>query len=330
MLPIRTPYVFAMAGSLALLAGCSGAQGTASGTQTGSAGITAALLTPVTGLSFYTTMQCGAKAAAAELGVSLTLATSKDYTVPVQTTALQGLTAQKRDGLLFVPVDPVAMSGQLKRVIDSGTKVVTVDTGPMVPPIESSTVVASGEEGGALAAKAMADKIGGSGTVLLVSIDPTVNALEDRVKGFTEFMKTNHPNVVVLPTQYAGTDSNKAAQITSATILSHPDLAGVFATAEADAVGVASGVRSSGKTGKVAVVSYDTSPSEVKDLKAGAYDALVAQDPYTEGSESMKALVSVIKGQEVKSVTKIPLKLVTAGNVDEPDVAKYLYVDACK
>ena len=58
-----------------------------------------------------------------------------------------------------------------------------------------------------------------------------------------------------------------------------PDIVGVFAANLFSAEGTATGVRQAGKSAQVKIVSFDAGPNQVKALKEGTVQALVAQQP---------------------------------------------------
>ena len=53
----------------------------------------------------------------------------------------------------------------------------------------------------------MAELIGGEGKVAIIAHDQTSRTGIDRVKGFTDQIKANIPNVTIVDTQYGAGDS---------------------------------------------------------------------------------------------------------------------------
>src|SRR4029078_13407961 len=163
--------------------------------------------------------------------------------------------------------------------------------------------------------------------------DPGVAANQERVDGFTKVLKEKYPNIKVLPTEYPGTDQNKAAEIVSAALQAHPDLKGIYTTHSNAAVGTSSAVIGAGLGGKVKIIAYDAEPQQVRDLKAGVYDALVVQSPYLEGYNSVKLVTQILRGEvdasKLDDVASPPMVVATRDNLDSPEVKKGLYVDSC-
>jgi ribose transport system substrate-binding protein len=281
------------------------------------------------GIPFYTTMQCGAQDAAKKYGVNLTWQGPSQWDLSLQMPMINAALQRHPDAMALAPTDPVAL---IKTVQDAGIPVVTVD-GNLSQPVDIQNIRTDNKAAGGLAADALGAAIGGAGSVLVLALSPGVSANQDRVDGFVTEMKAKYPNVTVLPTQYAGTDQRKAADITAATIQSKSDLKGIYTTNGDTAVGASGAVIAASKQGKIKIVAYDANPQQVRDLKAGIYDGLVVQAPYLEGYDAVELLVQVLnKSVDPASLPDVkypPMIVATRDNLDTPEVQKYLYVDSC-
>ena len=137
----------------------------------------------------------------------------------------------------------------------------------------------------------------------------------------------------MLPIQFPGGDSNKASQDVSATIQAHPDLKGVYTTYAIASNAAASSILAAGKRGKIKLVAYDADPKEVSDLKSGIFDALVVQNPYQEGFDSVTLVAKLVRKQV--SASAVPYQayptsyIATRANINAPWLQKYLYKVSC-
>ena len=77
-------------------------------------------------------------------------------------------------------------------------------------------------------------------------------------------------------------------------------------------------------TGKVILVGFDSSPNLIDDLKAGAIDSLVLQNPFKMGYESVKAIVAKLNGQTPPRVIDTGVKLLTLDNLETPEMKQLL------
>jgi len=285
------------------------------------------------GIPFYTTMECGARDAAKDLGVELNWQGAPQWDINLQMPILQAAIERSPKGMVLAPNDPAA----LITIVDDLVKnkkipVVTVD-GNLNQPVDVQNIRTDNLTAGGLAAEAMAKAIGGEGTVLIVALNPGVVGNQQRADGFIKVLKEKYPKINVLPIEYPGSDQNKAAEVVAAALQAHPDLKGIYTTHSNAAVGTSSAVIGAGLGGKVKIIAYDADPQQVRDLKAGVYDALVVQSPYIEGYNSVKLVTQILRGEvdpaKLEKVAYPPMVVATRDNLDTPEVKKNLYVDAC-
>jgi len=285
------------------------------------------------GIPFYTTMECGARDAAKELGVELNWQGAPQWDINMQMPILEAAIERDPDGMVLAPNDPDA----LITIVDDLVKnkkipVVTVD-GNLNEPVDVQNMRTDNLTAGGLAAEAMAQAIGGEGTVLIVALNPGVVGNQQRADGFLNVLKEKYPKITVLPIEYPGSDQNKAAEVVAAAIQANPDLKGIYTTHSNAAVGTSSAVIGAGLGGKVKIIAYDADPQQVRDLKDGVYDALVVQSPYLEGYNSVKLVTQILRGEvdpaTLEDVAYPPMVVATRDNLDTPEVKQGLYVDAC-
>jgi ribose transport system substrate-binding protein len=284
------------------------------------------------GIPFYTTMECGARAAAAEFGVKLNWQGAPQWDIAQQMPILQAAIERDPKGMVLAPNDPDALISIVDGLVKKGIPVVTVD-GNLNQPVDTQNMRTDNLTAGGLAGEAMAKAIGGEGTVLIVALNPGVIGNQQRADGFVKVLKEKFPKIKVLAIEYPGSDQNKAAEVVAAAIQAHPDLKGIYTTHSNAAVGASSAVIGAGLGGKVKIVAYDADPQQVRDLKNGVYDALVVQSPYLEGYDSVKLITQILRGEvdpaKLEHVYYPPMMVATRDNIDSPEVKKALYVDAC-
>lgn len=109
----------------------------------------------------------------------------------------------------------------------------------------------------------------------------------------------------ILATPYPETSYTKASELVSSAILEHPYLKGFYATHFAAATGAAAEILQAGRQGDIKLVAFDAGLQQVCDLRAGVYDALIAQERYTMGHGSVWLLLQFLSGE------------VTASNIDQ-------------
>src|SRR5208282_1047826 len=113
---------------VALAAVAFGAIAAASGAQAADKKFTIALIPGLTTDAFYITMHRGAQAAADVLGDTLVFQGASNWNTVLQVPVVDAVIARHPDAILIAPTDKVQLVQPLKKAIDAGIKVITVDT----------------------------------------------------------------------------------------------------------------------------------------------------------------------------------------------------------
>jgi len=283
---------------------------------------------------FYQVMQLGVEAAAEDMGVEVVTQIPPTWGVEVQTPILDAMVARgDLDYIIIAPTDKDQMVGPLEAARDAGIGVITVDTflgdgdyvnGPVTFPI--SYIGSDNVEGGRIAARGLAEAIGGEGRVYINSTNPNVSSVEGRVIGFTEVMENEYPDIEIVGVDFNLDDMNTAVSQTAAVLERVPDLAGVFGTNVFSAQGAGTAVINAGLGGEVQVVAYDATQFAIEQLREGVISLVLAQKPFDMGYMAVQFAVADAAG-----VTSLPRRVQTGfaiiniDNVDDPEVARFIY-----
>ena len=285
----------------------------------------------VIGDNFYITMDCGARAKAAALG-NITIDTQgpERFDQTLQTPILNAVVQSHPSAIMMAPNDRRGMIAPIQAAIDAGIPVLCVDT-TIESDIQLADVATDNVAGGRLAARGLAEAIGGKGKVFVVNVKPGISTTDQREEGFREAIAKEFPDIEYLGQEYCEDDANIAAQVTSARLQSDPDLSGIFGTNLFAAQGAAAALRQQGLQGKVKMVGFDAGPTQVQDLRSEVVDLLIAQHPGDIGEVAIQLLHDFL----TTGTPPDPKELVTGAtivsrdNIDDPDVARYLYVSDC-
>src|SRR5712692_4933205 len=100
----------------------------------------------------------------------------------------------------------------------------------------------------------------------------------------------------------------------------HPDLADIFATNLFAGEGSATALQGAGKQGKVKLIEFDAGPTEVRALKAGQVQGLIAQHPYDIGQQGVQMAVDYLKTKQLPANKQITIgtSFVTPSNLSAP------------
>jgi ABC-type sugar transport system substrate-binding protein len=279
---------------------------------------------------FYVTMECGAEAEAAKLGVTLTVNGPSTFSVPLQKPLIDDALVTKPDVLLVAPTDSSALDPDLEKVQANGTKIVFVDTSSSNTSLGISRISSDNAAGGKLAADTLGSMLGGKGTVAVISVAKGVSTTDARVAGFQQEMDAKFPGIKLLAEQNDDTDSVTAAtQFIEADISGNPSLNGAFAANVVTAEGVAAGVQHAGMTGKVKLATFDADATQMQMMSQGTIQLAIAQEPAVEGADAVQQAVNALTGKPVQANIATPLIAVTPQNMTSSSVKPYIYVGSC-
>ena len=323
---------------IAALFGAAGIAAMAAGSPTPAAAqdkCTIALIPGLTTDAFYITMRKGAEMAAQAVGCELLFQGAPDFNPVTQVPVLQAVIARKPNAILIAPTDKQQLIAPLQQAVDAGIPVITVDTfiddgryqnGEGAGDFPLSYIATDNVLGGFLAGLALAKQVDGKGKVYVANVKPGISTTDQREEGFKAAMK-NFPDITVLETQFNDDDANKAASQVQAVYARNNDLDGVFGANLFSAIGAADGVKALGRQGEIRVVAFDAPSRIVDDLKSGLIDLAVAQHPAEIGYYGVMTAYAVIHGQSVPPLIGTGATIMTKDNIDDPDVAKFVYSD---
>lgn len=260
---------------------------------------------------FFVQIRSGAQAEAKKLGLDLTV-TDAQNDASQQANQLQNFTSSNYGAIIVNPVDSDAASNSVKAADKAKIPVIAVDRGVNKAAVD--TLVASDNiAGGELAAKTVAEKLGGTGKIVILQGQAGTSAARERAEGFAKGLKA-YPGIQVLAQQPADFDRTKGLDVMSNLLQAHPDVQGVIAANDEMALGAIKALGS--KAGKsVSVVGFDGTPDGLTAVKQGTLYASVAQQPSQLGKIAVDNALRAAQGKKVETTVKVPVKVVTKENV---------------
>ncbi|MGW1257256.1 ABC transporter permease/substrate-binding protein [Streptomyces sp. NPDC002513] len=274
--------------------------------------------TPKVGLSlstlnnpFFVQIKQGAQAEAKKRGVDLTV-TDAQNDASQQANQVQNFTSSGLGAIIVNPVDSDAAGPSVRAADKAGIPVVGVDRG--VNKAKTAALVASDNvEGGKLGAKALAEKLGGKGKIVILQGLAGTSASRERGAGFAEGLKA-YPGIQVVAEQPADFDRTKGLDVMTNLLQAHPDVQGVFAENDEMALGAIKALGAKAGT-SVQVVGFDGEPDGLAAVKAGTLYASVAQQPSQLGRIAVDNALRAAQGKKVEESVMVPVKVVTKENV---------------
>jgi len=287
---------------------------------------TVAFVPGITTDAFYISMKRGVDQKARELGINILYQGAPEWDYTKQTPIIESIIAKKVDLLITAPTNAETMIAPLKKCVDAGIPVITVDTNIKDDSFIVANITSDNLQGGKIAVDTLAKILGSKGEVALINTKPGVTTTDDRQKGFIEGLKA-YPDMKLVSQQYCNDQAEIAAAQVQDIYLAKPNLKGVFAANVISANGVQAGLKAKGLTGKVALVAYDAGPAQVEGLKAGNITSLVVQKPLAEGATTVEYAYYYLTGQKdkIEKNKLIPAVIATKENMDDPEISKWFY-----
>ena len=273
---------------------------------------------------FWKSVEAGALAAGREFNVDIVwkgAAQETDYTGQIN--IVEDAINRRVDGIVLAPSHGDSLVTPVLRAQKEGIPVVIFDSGISTDQY-ISYIATDNRQGGVVGAERLAEKLGGKGKVAILGVKKGSVSTDQREDGFQETIKTKYPGIEIVQFLYGEADRAKSLDRASDILTAHPDLNGIFASNESSSVGAVQAIKQRSLVGKVILVGFDSSPNLIEDLRAGALDSLVLQNPYRMGYEGVKTIVEKLNGKSVQKLVDTGVKLLTKENVDTPEMQQLI------
>lgn len=274
---------------------------------------------------FWKSIHAGARKAGQELGVQIVWqGPQKEDDRRQQIQVVRSFIGQKIDAIVLAPLDDKALVRPVENAVAAGIPVVIIDSA-LESEKQSSFVATDNYVGGKLAAKRLAEVLGGKGKALMMRYAEGSASTQKREQGFLDGMKESAPDVELVSTnQYGGVTAGTAMQKARALLIRFPDVQGVFCPNESTTFGMLRALKTGGKAGTVQFVGFDSTDALLQALRAGEIQGLSVQNPFRMGYLGVKTAVAVLDGKAVAPRIDTGVVMVTPENVDQADIQAVL------
>lgn len=293
----------------------------ASGAQAADKAKVFAMVPKLIGHPFYAEVEKGCQERAKKEGVECLFTGSPQADEADQARVIRDLITKKVDGLAIAPNNAASIVPVIAAAKAKGIPVITFDSD--APKSDRALFVGTNNvQGGVEGGKAFVKVNPDGGKYAVVTGGLAAANLNERIKGFKSTLSDKYVEIAGSPFA-CDDDSNRAIQIIQDLLVKNPDLKGIFISGgwpmyAYEAFSRALQSRHDDiKSGKLVVVSYDTTTSQLKLLKDGYATALVGQRPFAMGTESIDILKKLSEKAAVPDIVDTGVDLVTVDNVDQ-------------
>jgi len=228
-------------------------------------------------------------------------------------------------GLVVSPVQPPALPAVIDAAHEAKIPVIIGDVG--VAGNYDGFVLSDNEGGGKMAAQYMVEKLKdkpGVKEVLVIQLHPGSAVGDVRVKGFVDEI-AKYPDFKVVASLNGNDTVEGGYQVTQDTLSANPNLAGIYAANDPEAIGAVQVLKANGKNGvkDVLVVGFNADPPALELIKAGDMAATIRQDPYGQGQKAVEIAIALLENKDpgfsvpAERTAFFPVNVVDASNIDQ-------------
>jgi ribose transport system substrate-binding protein len=274
---------------------------------------------------FFMSVHAGVRDAERDFGVEVLWNGPREETeFSRQIEIVDSMIARHVDALAISATDHTALVAPVKRAMDAGIPVTVFDSG--LDTTGFVTFVATDNYGaGVTGARKLAELVGGKGKVAELMHKPGGMSTGDRERGFEETMAKEFPAIRIVDRRYGMADRAKSRDAAENILTAHPDLDGMFASAEANSIGAIQAVKARGLSGKLKLVTFDFSDEHVAALKDGTINVMLVQDPYRIGYEAVHSLVMKLNGETPPKQMDLKARVIVKEDLDKPEIQALLF-----
>lgn len=276
--------------------------------------------------NFWKTYEAGAKKAATELGIEMVVRGTKfESDVEAQIQIVDYFREKKVSAIVITPLHKDQLIASVEKAIAEGIPVVVTDSA--LNSTKTAAFIASNNlQAGQLGGGALAKALGGNvmGEVALLRYLKGSESTEKREAGALQEFKSSLSKATILDSYYSGTVLGDAKRNCDTMLDEHPGIVGVVAVSTISTKGILKSLQQRALAGKIAIVGAGADEDIIQALRKGEIKALVLQNPFEMGYRGVKTAIAVLKGEKVEKQSFTDVILVTAANIDSPEVQRLI------
>ena len=239
----------------------------------------------------------------ADYGVTLMLKTIRGYEVRHQLDRIDELVKAGISALVIQPINDPRIAEKLNEIEQKGIPTVTVNTD-----IENTNrrcyVGSDYTAGGVTAAGVMRIVTGGRANLGIVAGVSMLLGHDQRREGFERHIHDVCPDITIVESVSAMDDTEHSYRMTLSMLKRNPQMDAIFIVA-AGAEGVCRAVQELGLEHAIHVVAFDIVPATVDMMHKGMVRAVICQQPFRQGYDSVMAAFDILLTGEPKQGRQI-------------------------
>ncbi|WP_068617256.1 substrate-binding domain-containing protein [Paenibacillus tuaregi] len=273
---------------------------------------------------YWNTVKMGAEVAAKEYNVKLDfLAPKNENDYKGQIALMEQATLQGTDAIILSASDYMALAQVTDQASYHGIPVLSMDAEVASTKVKTY-VGANNYEAGQKAAERLVELTGTEGQIGIVNFVKGARNADQREEGFTDYI-ARFPGLKIVDTLYCGSDEELANILTRTMLAEYPEIKGIVALNAEASIGVGKAIDYLHKGGKVKLITFDNPPEMLEKLQKGTVQAMVVQNPYSNGYLAVASAVQLAEGGSIPERFDTGTKLIDLDNMLWPDNQKLLF-----
>lgn len=250
------------------------------------------------GVPVFTQNGLGAKAAAKELGDTVTYNGPTEASAAKQVPFIENAVRQGYNAIIISANDPNAVAPALKRAAAKGVKIISYD-GDVAP--DARTVFVSppsAKDIGEFQVEWIGSQIGYKGDIAILSATPTAANQNTWIKFMKAALKKpKYRGMKLVKIAYGNDNDTKSAQETQALLQAYPNLKGIISPTTVGVAAAARVLQQAKQCGKVALTGLGL-PSQMRTyIKQGCAKKVGLWDEFKFGYVAMYAAHAALEGK---------------------------------
>ncbi|HEX3602162.1 MAG TPA: substrate-binding domain-containing protein [Lacipirellulaceae bacterium] len=284
--------------------------------------------------NFWDIAAAGAQSAGNELGVDVTVVMPSSMTD--QTRKMEDLLTRGTDGVAISPIDS-ANQGDVINKVAAQTNLITQDSDAP----QTDRLVYIGMDNyvaGTMCGKTLRDALPDGGKIMVfigrLDQDNAKRRRQGCIDGFLgrqpdarrndpagDVLTSDDGKFTVLGTMTDQFDRAKAKANVEDAVTRYSEITAMVGLFDYNPQIILEALERTGKLGQIKVMAFDENPVMLQGIKDGTVIGTVVQNPYRYGSESIRMLDELHKGNRTRipadRFINIPARVINAANVDE-------------
>ena len=255
---------------------------------------------------YFVAVKDGAEQAGADYGVTVTVKSPSEESNDEQISIIQQEIARGVDALIIIPSDGDGIIPAVEDANNAGIPVFACDTringGDVI-----SFIAAENYAAGYTIACALADAMGGKGTVIVLegkagasSAVDIAAATKDVFGGVDETGTGLYPDITLVASQTANWNRTDAYNVTLNLLEGNPDVTAILGSNDEMAMGALQAVDQAGKTGQILIAGINGTDEAKKAVDDGLLCVDIDKGQYDQGYYSVVAAIAYLNGEEVE------------------------------